>query len=353
MNNYIIAGIDPGTTTGIAILNLNGKIVDLFSSKDIGINEIIKRLISFGKISLIATDVNPIPGVISKLSAIIGSPVYVPEESLQINEKLKLTEDYNIDDSHQRDALAAALNGYNKYKNKFQKIESLGLKDDVKHMILQGISIENAINKLKIGSKKIEEPKKIQPTKTIQEDTQVKNLKGQIRDLKEQLKEKENEIQNLQRRISKLKSEYLTEIKKEPKIRELSNIINSLEYKINTLQKSLTEIEKLKELWQKLAVGKILPVGIFPDVFNGITLIKRRLKDRDYNLLSQIRIAFTDGAENIKILNERGIIVENPRCLKILADCIYIDIDDYKKIQKNSKASIEKLVEEYRSKRFK
>jgi len=352
MNNYIIAGIDPGTTTGIAILNLNGKLVDLFSSKDIGIDGIIKRLISFGKISLIATDVNPMPGVISKLSAIIGAPVYVPEESLQVNEKLRLTGDYNIDDSHQRDALAAALNAHNKYKNKFQKIESLGLKDDVKHMTLQGISIENAINKLKNEPKKIEEPKKVQPVKMVQE-IPIKNLKDQIRSLKEQLKEKDDEIQNLQRKISKLRSEYLVGIKKEPKIRELNQIIESLEYKINTLQKNLTETEKLKELWRKLAVCEILPVGIFPDVFNGLTLIKRRLKNRDYNLLDQIKVAFTEDSENIKILNERGILTESPEFLKTLADCIYIDTDDYRKIQKDSKVSIEKLVEEYRNKRFK
>ena len=353
MNNYIIAGIDPGTTTGIAILDLNGKIVDLFSSRNTGINEIIKRLISSGKISMIATDVNPVPGVVSKLSAIVGSPIYIPEKSIQINEKLKLTKDYNTDDSHQRDALAAALNAYNKYKNKFQKIESLGLKDDVKHMILQGISIERAINQLNSEHQKIKEPNKVQPVKSIREDIQKKNLKDQIRDLKEQLKEKENEIQDLHSRISQLRSEYFSGIKKEPKIRELSNIIESLEYKVNNLQKSLAELEKLKELWRKSAVGEILPIGAFPDVFDGLTFIKRRLKNTDHTLLDEIKIAFTDDLENEKILKERGITVESPKCLKILADCVYMSDEEYRKLQKDSIVHIEKLVEEYRTNRSK
>jgi len=65
---HLIAGVDPGTTTGLAAVDFMGRVVDLHSSKDMGMDRAIERLVSLGSVSVIATDVSPVPGFVSRMA---------------------------------------------------------------------------------------------------------------------------------------------------------------------------------------------------------------------------------------------------------------------------------------------
>jgi len=85
---------------------------------------LIKYILKFGKPVIIATDVNPLPKTIEKLASAVGSNVFFPKTSLTYKEKKKIIDDYKhrIKDSHQKDALAAALRAFKNYHSTFLKI---------------------------------------------------------------------------------------------------------------------------------------------------------------------------------------------------------------------------------------
>jgi len=94
-------------------------------------SDLIKYVIGFGKPVIIASDVNPLPKMIDRMSAALGSRVFYPEFSLTNEEKEKIIGDFKeqIKNSHQKDALAAGLKAFKNYHGLFLKVEeTLGKK---------------------------------------------------------------------------------------------------------------------------------------------------------------------------------------------------------------------------------
>ncbi|MFQ5892336.1 MAG: DUF460 domain-containing protein, partial [Candidatus Methanofastidiosia archaeon] len=120
MIEYLIVGIDPGTTLGMAILDLNGNLKSLFSSKNLKRRDVIDKISKFGYPSVISTDVNPPPKMVEKLSKSFDTILHVPDSNLLVSEKNELCREYKVKNSHERDALSAALKAYNNFLNKFE-----------------------------------------------------------------------------------------------------------------------------------------------------------------------------------------------------------------------------------------
>lgn len=378
---YLIVGIDPGTTTGIAALDFRGNVVGLHSSKDAGIDRVVDHLVAIGKTSLIASDVAPIQEFTSKLAACLGAEVFVPGESLSVNEKILLVRDYETGDSHQRDALAAALNAYNRFKNKFQKIDSLNFdessefSDKVKHLLLHGKSIERAVAELRkekeerqkdtLAERKLldteskknhEKPKPITPDELRIKDERIKTLEKQNLYLQEKIIFLENELKNLKASVSRIRLKQYIEPKGDVKIKEKDRIISSLEYKISVMEKDLSGLSLLKGLLKNTAERGISLVGVFPEAINGLTCIKRRLKHRDANQLRNVKLAFTNDASDREYLTEQDIVVGDVKYLKSSAGYFYILSKDLHEILHAKKKlpeafSLERLIEDYQTER--
>jgi hypothetical protein len=109
----------------VAILNTRGNILNLISIRDARRSDLIKHILNFGKPIVIASDVNPLPRMIERLAAALGSKVYYPEVSLTNVEKEKIIDDFEkeIRNSHQKDALAAGLKAFKNYHELFLKVE--------------------------------------------------------------------------------------------------------------------------------------------------------------------------------------------------------------------------------------
>lgn len=117
--------MDPGTTVGVAILDLHGELVELGSKREAGKSDLIKHILKFGKPLIIASDVNPMPKTIKKLASAFGSRTYYPEVSLTNLEKEDIASDFEeeIKNSHQKDALAAAIKAFRSYHELFIRVE--------------------------------------------------------------------------------------------------------------------------------------------------------------------------------------------------------------------------------------
>nr|WP_081580348.1 DUF460 domain-containing protein [Methanobacterium formicicum] len=170
----IIVGLDPGMTVGVAILDLSGEILSVNSFKEASRADITKHIISFGRTVLVATDVHQTPKMVRKMATALNSKVYSPYRDLAVSAKNEMVDDYIYSNdnhhaiprsrdigsdlipqnAHERDALAAAIQGYKKHQKKLEHIEKRTLNlemspeliDEVKIMVINEVPITKAIN---------------------------------------------------------------------------------------------------------------------------------------------------------------------------------------------------------------
>src|SRR3989344_1883100 len=128
MEKLLIVGIDPGTTKSYAVLDINGDILEVKSSKKFNENIITKEVFKFGKPVLIGTDVKKVPGFVEKIASSLGARVFKPEINLQGRHKIKLVKkflkkkDFEIKNKHENDALISAVLAYKSVKPLLKKI---------------------------------------------------------------------------------------------------------------------------------------------------------------------------------------------------------------------------------------
>ncbi len=154
-NELLVVGIDPGITTAYAVLDVDGRILKLKSSKELSLNRLLAEITAEGKVLVIGTDVKHIPGLIEKFSARVGAKVIMPQEDMKVGFKERITESYKPRDDHQRDALAAALHAFREVQQTLQKVDEVlkqvgkeHLSAAVKVKVLQGSTIQNALDAL-------------------------------------------------------------------------------------------------------------------------------------------------------------------------------------------------------------
>ena len=152
MSKYIIAGIDPGATVGIAILDLSGaKIAS--KSTDGGMPDAVRIVESFGTPSLIACDKVPAPETVQRIASYFSCKLYVPSHNIREEEKRQIAHGAAVANNHERDAYAAAVCGFRLYANKLRQIDALadlqhGEKEKIKHLLLRGYRITDAFASL-------------------------------------------------------------------------------------------------------------------------------------------------------------------------------------------------------------
>ncbi len=120
----IIAGIDPGTTTGYAILDLQGNIVSLKSSKNLGLNSLLEEVFKEGKVICVGTDRAKVPNLIELFSAKTGAKILFPKEDLRVEEKREIVRKFSAKNGHESDALAAALFAFGRIRSILDRIEN-------------------------------------------------------------------------------------------------------------------------------------------------------------------------------------------------------------------------------------
>ena len=132
----LIAGIDSGTNSSLALLNLEGKLMYLESGKDLE-GRLLEICLKNGKVIAVATDKRKSKQA-KKLATLLEAKVILPEKDLSKFKKLRLLKDYRDRklNSHEKSSLASAIFAYKHYKQKLKKLEdelgkvSLKLKEE-------------------------------------------------------------------------------------------------------------------------------------------------------------------------------------------------------------------------------
>ncbi len=211
----ICVGIDLGTTSAIAILDIEGNLIELKDKRNWKREDIISEILKYGRPILIATDVYPCPKGIEKIAKEVGALIYRPRKSLSVEEKRKLVEKWKdiIKNTHEEDALAAVKKAFNKYEEVFRKAIKLSKDYNLENFVgdvLVGV-LKGEISNLKEGFEKIASTKEVFEPKYSELEEQIRKQNKEISNLLKELREKDQEIENLKEEIKFLhkKIKYL------------------------------------------------------------------------------------------------------------------------------------------------
>lgn len=182
MEKHLIVGIDPGTTVGMAFLDVDGRVLKVKSARNLSINDIVTEIAAAGKAAVVACDKAEAPPAVSKLNSILGARLFTPGEDLSVARKRELAEKARTRNDHERDALAAAVYAYNRFQNKIRRIERQ-VEDEleaVKARVLKGEKVSDIFA-------------------AEREEGQEKELRAQLAALRRENRELQAEVERLGR----------------------------------------------------------------------------------------------------------------------------------------------------------
>jgi predicted RNase H-like nuclease (RuvC/YqgF family) len=388
---YLIIGIDPGTVCGIAVLDLNGRVLYLSSGRNITRGDITRIIVSLGRALIFASDVNPPPPIISKLAASHNAIVFSPESSLKIDEKIslinKITSEQNIivKDTHQRDALIAAFKAFMYYRNKLEQcvahIRESGVKvdiEEVKALVIRGVSIKDAISLSQLPQV---ERKPVSIKKRKSEKEKILLLKNKLNTIKLErdalllkIKDLENKVKELEEKLLLVKKDtkqILNDYEIDRRIKSLTDEINKLRFE---LEKERNEKKSIIDDMISLANGNTIIIKKFPTLKEAIEsktnkfVIKKigEINEEIRNKLLRFPPEFIITQEVSDMLFDFNIpiIYLNELNFKDYNEFILIERNIIEEALKNSKKKLEEkskektkklisLFEEYRQERIK
>jgi predicted RNase H-like nuclease (RuvC/YqgF family) len=275
---YLIVGIDPGTTTAAAALDLDGNLLHLASSRQMTMSDVIESLYKVGKPLIVATDVQEMPYSVEKIRRAFSAIAFVPKQDVSVDTKVELTAPFPYANDHERDALSAALDAYRQYRHKFQNL----LKrippghdlDEVRARVIRGQSLDSVLGEMKVPVRKPETAETAPvPIDSSRHDERVRMLDGMVKrlrtfvaELQEEVKGKEYEIHRLQSRLRNVHTAQDIELAKDTEVVKKDAVIQSLKKRLRkeerynrNLLKRLTRIKKFAELSME---GEVVPVKV-------------------------------------------------------------------------------------------
>ena len=327
---YIIVGLDPGTTTGIAALNLSGELVDLISSRAMSSSDVIEWIAARGRPLMVATDVFPTPGAVEKVKRAFNAVLYSPGADVPAEEKIAMAKEFGYKNDHERDSLAAAVGAFKKYKNKFllveKKVPSEIDPDEVKALVVKGYSIENAISEFlqPPPQPEISHPpaapataQDVQPeasalkNQNLQLAEQVKTLRKYLDELRAEGAKKDAKLRDLSGKLDRMRNKRAREIKRDQEIRirdkeieRLRSVLRAERKYIKKLKKSLSRQKKTEQIEEVKGLRRLKLLEAFSREAVASAQERWGLEEGDMVLLQD---ASGGGRSAADLLIEKGI----------------------------------------------
>jgi predicted RNase H-like nuclease (RuvC/YqgF family) len=264
MSKPLIVGVDIGTTSGLAVYDLDKNLLYTGSKKNFSISSIIKEIMNFGTPLIVATDKKKASPKIKKIAATFGCKTFSPDHDLTVEEKEGILR-INIKDVHERDALAAASFAFREHESLFANINralsTMNLeqcKDKVKEMIITGQAknIADAVNRVRPRDEyKIKtEFKEVNLDWKEKASEYVKRLKEKDRkyEITRMYTEKlEDKVKTLERQKQLLQEEEKQKNEKARRDLLKEKELSKMDIVIKQLQFELSKQRKLREAYEQ------------------------------------------------------------------------------------------------------
>jgi predicted RNase H-like nuclease (RuvC/YqgF family) len=296
----LIIGVDPGSTSAVAAVDLEGELRLLESGKNFPPRDIIQEIIEEGKPVIVASDKRKTPSKVEKIASSLGAEIYEPDEDLESGRKNELGLG---DNSHEKDASASAFNAYNNMQREIRKIKELEeqLGEDRATVAqkyfskgpVKGEDDEEEDETVEQQGRVSREP---EPDREKQRmETKIENLEKQVEELKAENGELEKRNRELQSQVDEMRNEKRDEILKEREIAKREGRLREKDREIEDLERKL-ENARLREKQYRKALESVRKGAELVPVIderteevpeNALTRseeVKRKLKSRGFNI---------------------------------------------------------------------
>ena len=289
----IVVGIDPGIMVGLAIMDLDGNVLHLESSKNFDRGSLIETISRYGKPVIMAVDTAEVPEAVKAVASKFQAVVYAPSKPLSVSEKISLARQAlngkSPETQHERDALAAAYKALSIIRSKLDQIDSYLSKidvdidyDKVKEAVLKGSTVAEAVEAeiqriLMDETQEHPKPKRQDLYCTeVKENAkvsslldQIDELRARVRYLEEKNKELQEAIMEYKKKIELCRSNYRKEA-----LSVINGEIDSLKVTLRLLQE---ELRKKEEELNSLAEVKERILSLLLKVVRGEKILARKI----------------------------------------------------------------------------
>ena len=264
--DHVIVGIDPGTTTAAAVVDVHGDVLDVFSTRTADTADVIEWIIERGRPIVVAADVEPMPETVEKIRRSFEAAAWVPARDLPVDEKKHRTREEGYDDDHQRDALAAALSAFDAHEDQFERVaEKVPPQFDLGEVLARVVageeSVEAVISDLERDPEEDEETTEHTPRELTAEEKKIKRLEARVdrledhnEDLKDTIARKDDRIEEYEQELSEARREERREARERREITRLERENERLERELDEERERVEELEnkldRLKALWK-------------------------------------------------------------------------------------------------------
>ena len=264
--DHVIVGIDPGTTTAVALTDLDGSVLDVWSSRTTDTADVIEWIIEHGRPVVVAADVEPMPETVEKIRRSFDAAGWIPTRDLPIDRKLHRTREEAYDNDHERDAMAAALFAFDDHEDQFDRISAkvppqFERGEVIARVVAGGESVEAVLEEM-AGEESDDEPEPAhEPRELTADEKEIKRLKERVERLESHVDELEGTVERKRERIEELESELSEARREERREARERREVTRLERENERLKRELSEaesanddlegkLERLKELWK-------------------------------------------------------------------------------------------------------
>jgi predicted RNase H-like nuclease (RuvC/YqgF family) len=264
--DHVVVGVDPGTTTAVAIVGLDGEVLDVYSSRTNDQAGVIEWIIERGRPVVVAADVTPMPETVEKFRRSFDAAGWHPDRDLPVDEKKHRTRAQSYGNDHERDALAAALYAFDAHESQFDRIAGkVPPRHEVGPVVARVVageeSVESVLRDIEGEDDADEESTDHQPRELTDDEKEIKRLEARIDrleshvdDLKGTIQRKDDELAEKDKQLEKARQEGRREVRKDREVTRLQRRNDALQRKVEEEQEKrealADKLERLKSLWK-------------------------------------------------------------------------------------------------------
>ena len=262
----VVVGVDPGTTTGLGLVGLDGRVLDVWSSRTADTADVIEWIIEHGRPIVVAADVTPMPETVEKIRRSFNAAEWVPATDLPVDEKLHRTREAAYDTDHERDALSAALFAHDEHAEQIERVirkvpRDLDHEEVVARVLRDGVTAEAVVEDLTDDESGEESTEGSEPRELSEEEQRIRDLERQVErlqsyvsDLETELEAKEADIEEYEAKLSEARREERREVRTRREVSHLRWKNDSLAAELDDERRRAdeleTKLERLKNLWK-------------------------------------------------------------------------------------------------------
>jgi len=264
--DHVIVGIDPGTTTAVAVVGLEGEVLDVLSTRTADTADVIEWIVERGRPIIVAADVTPMPETVEKIRRSFDAAGWTPDRDLPVDVKKHRTRETGYNNDHERDATAAAFGAYDAHTDQFDRVaakvppqQELGAV--LARVVANDESVESVLADLSEDDTDEEDDEEHIDRELTEEERRIKRLEAQVKrlqdhteTLEETIQQKDERIEEFEDELSEARKEERREARERREVTRLERENNRLERELEEEREQVTELEgkleRLKTLWK-------------------------------------------------------------------------------------------------------